>query len=79
MSRNDRPVLTADFVVRKDSIPQQVKPPTDAGPAPRVVTSMRLKVEDNEWLREIGHSLRMTKTELIDEAIGLLRERHKGI
>jgi hypothetical protein len=77
MSPKDKPILTADFVVRKDSIPQQVKPPVDAGPAPRVVTSMRLKVEDNEWLREIGHSLRMTKTELIDEAIALLRERHK--
>jgi len=79
VSAKDKPILSADFIVRKDAIPQQVKPPAEAAQAARVVTSMRLKVDDNEFLRQLGHAQRMTKTDLIDEAIGLLRERYKDI
>jgi hypothetical protein len=79
MTPKDKPFLTSDFIVRKDSISQQVKPPSEAVQASRTVTSLRLQATDNEFLRELGHRLRLTKTDLIDEAIGLLRERYKSI
>jgi hypothetical protein len=79
MSQKDKPVLTADFIVRKDAIPQQINPPSEEKPQPRTVTSLRLRGEDNTLLRHLAHHLQMTKTELVDEALELLRERYKDV
>ncbi len=69
--------LSSALLIRKDQVPDSVKPPTPPPPV-RVTISYRPKLEVRERLRLIAFENRRTVQNLIDEAVEGWLDRYQG-
>ena len=61
--------LSSSLLVRKDEVPDSVKPPSVPPPAARMSMTYRPKIEVHEKLRTIAFNQRRPIQSLIDEAV----------
>jgi len=69
--------LSSALLIRKDQVPDSVKPPMTPPPPVRVTISYRPKQDVRERLRLIAFENRRTVQDLIDEAVEGWLERYQ--
>lgn len=69
--------LSSALLIRKDQVPDSVKPPMAPPPPVRVTISYRPKQDVRERLRLIAFENRRTVQDLIDEAVEGWLERYQ--
>ncbi len=69
--------LNARLLVRKEDVPDTIKPPTPK-PTGKMMISYRPNADLYERLRVLSFHQRRTMQSLLDEAVEMLLEQHKG-